>query len=156
MLYRNLIIRKLRETDKTRVVYTLNKDRLIIRQELFQVLRESQLSSPKEVKTLTCEIKRTKSINGFNIPLEIEGQIFRENNGLIMTRGKYVVKLIEESISMNTKLNETFFMVKIPVGTYVMDKRTGITYEADGISDPQEESLGDALEDFVKKAKNIK
>ena len=73
-----------------------------------------------------------------------------------MTRGKYVVKLIEESISMNTKLNETFFMVKIPVGTYVMDKRTGITYEADGISDPQEESLGDALEDFVKKAKNIK
>jgi hypothetical protein len=103
-------------------------------------------------------VKKTAVINGFVIPLEIEGneiveQPLPEGGKIENVHFNFKFRIKPETIKINRKLDASIFKVKIPVGSTVIDEIKGVTFVADGLhGDPNQVKLEDALDEMLKEA----
>jgi hypothetical protein len=135
------------------MIYTFDNAGVVRRQSFYRKAQKKDGSFTDTRRILFWDIKQSKQFNGFQFPLALEGEIVMSSWLPYEKTIKMRLTVDENSIRVNQDLTDADFLVKIPVGTRVTDKRKGISYESDGLDSELEESLSEALEAVARKAK---
>ncbi|MDR1498269.1 MAG: hypothetical protein LBS59_07685 [Puniceicoccales bacterium] len=146
--------------------YLFNQDGSVSRIEVFGDLPVKKGVVKKDELIWTWKVKKTGEFNGFSLPLQVdsEGALMSGVDSFFLKKIKERVVVDEKSVKVNQDLSESDFSLKFPGGAAVIDKIKGVIidkikgvrYVADGLEGENEESEGDSLEEFVKKAKEVK
>jgi hypothetical protein len=138
--------------------YLFNQDGGISRIEEFGELPIKKGVVRKNERLWSWDVKKIGEFNGYFLPLKLEGEVAMISgvDSFFEKRVKHRVVIDEKSVKVNQDLSESDFSLKFPVGAFVYDKARGINYIAEGLDEENEESLGESLEEFMKKAKEEK
>jgi hypothetical protein len=143
-----------RNGEKETVKYTFDAIGILCKKEYFFRDEKEDGTLSEQKKISFWDIKKTQKFGGFQIPLILEGNIHMGTGTLAERDIKRRITVDEKSILINQTLTDADFIIQIPVGTNVVDHRSGISYQSDGISNEMEEPLADALAALAKKAKD--
>jgi hypothetical protein len=135
------------------MICTFDSAGVVRQQSLYRKSQKKDGSFTESRRIHFWDIKQSKQFNGFQFPLVLEGEIVMSPWLPYEKTIKRRITVEEKSIRVNQDLTEADFLIKIPVGAHVTDERKGISYESDGLDSELEESLSEALEAAVRKAK---